>query len=79
MKQSVTCLVGALLIALAIAGGVLVAFLYKPLVGEYVEARVFDACASAYRLEYNDVENDTVVVSPNMEEVKKCIEELGGR
>jgi hypothetical protein len=72
MKQ----LLGQLFIALAIAGVAVVAYLYKPLVEQYLAQQREASCMQSYQLQYTDTNNNTVVVSPNMDEVELCI---GGR
>jgi hypothetical protein len=64
------------LIALAIAGLGLVLYQYLPLAQDKIALDRWQACASVYRLEYSDEQNKTVVISPNMAEVKTCVKIL---
>lgn len=77
MKQKLLLPTLALtLIALAIAGLGLVLCQYLPLAQEKIALDRWQACASVYRLEYSDLENKTVVISPNLVEVKTCLKTL---
>lgn len=64
------------LIAMAIMGLVLVLYSYLPLMRSQLQLQRWSACASAYRLEYSDTNNRTVVVSPNLTEVATCLTAL---
>lgn len=77
MKQKLLLPTIALItVALAISGLALVIYQYMPLVKAQLSLARWQACASVYRLEYSDTANKTVVVSPNLEEVKACVQIL---
>ena len=77
MKQKLLLPTLALsMIALAIAGLGLVLYKYLPLAQDKIALDRWQACASVYRLEYNDLKNKTTVISPNLVEVKSCVKAL---
>ena len=77
MKQKLLLPTLALVsIALAVAGLGLVLYQYLPLAQDKLALDRWQACASVYRLEYNDAQNKMVVISPNLAEGKSCVKTL---
>ncbi len=77
MKQKLLLPTLALVsIALAVAGLGLVLYQYLPLAQDKLALDRWHACATVYRLEYSDTQNKTVVISPNVAEVKNCVKTL---
>lgn len=77
MKQKLLLPTLALgMIALAITGLGLVLYQYLPLAQDKIALDRWQACANVYRLEYSDEQNKTVVISPNLAEVKTCVKTL---
>lgn len=72
MNSNVTMIIQTVMaVGLLVLATVLLS--YKPLVTEYLELKAKHDCASDYRLEYADEENNTKVYTPIEDKYQKCL------